>query len=126
MGEAVLEDATAQIRLELVEHEFGQTAGLLRSLAEARPMLLDQLIEQSLLGSTALVAVLPWACRASCGRMGHRHGLSVAASRRCMVSGPMSQVAARGDPHAGHPADPRRIGSALSGAVTHRAVRARY
>jgi hypothetical protein len=57
VGEAVLEDATAQVRLELVNHELGQTTGLLGSLAEGRPMLLDQLVEQGLLGAAALVAV---------------------------------------------------------------------
>jgi hypothetical protein len=57
VGEAVLENAAAQVRFELVQHEPGQTTGLLGSLAEGRPMLLDQLVEQGLLGTVALVAV---------------------------------------------------------------------
>jgi hypothetical protein len=56
-GRSHARECTAQIRLELVGHELGQTTGLLRPLAKARPMLVDQLIEEGLLGPTALVAV---------------------------------------------------------------------
>jgi hypothetical protein len=47
----------AQVCLELVDDELGQSAGLLGSPAEARPMLGDDSVEQRPFGSTALVAV---------------------------------------------------------------------
>jgi hypothetical protein len=65
VSEAVLENAATQVRLELVDDELRQAAGLLGSLAEARPVLGDDLVEQRLLWLTALVAVsaLCRACR---------------------------------------------------------------
>jgi len=57
--QTVVENAAAQIRLELVGHELGQPACLLGPLTEGRPVLLDQLVEQALLGPTALVPVGP-------------------------------------------------------------------
>jgi hypothetical protein len=61
----MLENAATQISLELVDDELRQAASLLGSLAEARPVLGDNLAEQRLLWLTALIAVsaLRRACR---------------------------------------------------------------
>ena len=48
--ETVLEDAAAEVRLELIDDELRQTALELGSLAEARPVAGDDLVEQGLLG----------------------------------------------------------------------------
>ena len=82
MSETVLEDAAAQVGLELFDHELGQASGLLGALEKLRPVLLDQPVEQRLLGLATLVAVEPGARRACCGRTSHRES-SVAASARC-------------------------------------------
>lgn len=83
MSEAVLEDAAAQVRLELVDDELGQATNLLGALAELRPVLLDQLVEQGLLWPTALVPVGP---RASCRGAGHHGSTAPARSRRTLFS----------------------------------------
>jgi hypothetical protein len=57
VGEAVLEHAAAQVRLELLDDEVGQAAGLVGALEEARPVLLDELVQQRLVGPATLVAV---------------------------------------------------------------------
>jgi hypothetical protein len=57
MSEAVLEHAAAQVRLELLDDEVRQTAGLFGSLEEGRPVLLDELVQPRLVGSATLVAV---------------------------------------------------------------------
>ena len=81
MREAVLEDAAAQVRLELVDDELGQATSLLGARAKARPVLRDDLVEQGLLRLTALVAVSAW-CRACRGGGAHdellgRRGLAL-------------------------------------------------
>ena len=60
----MLEDAAAQVCLELFDHEVRQAAGLLGPLEEGRPVLLDQLVRQRLLGTARLVAVSTWSRRA--------------------------------------------------------------
>lgn len=57
VSEAVLENAATQVRFELVDDELRQTTSLLGSLAEARPVLGDDLVEQRLLWLPALMAV---------------------------------------------------------------------
>jgi hypothetical protein len=59
VSEAVLENPATQVCLEFVDHELGQPACLLGPLTEGRPVLLDQLVEQALLGSTTLIPVGP-------------------------------------------------------------------
>lgn len=46
VSDAVLEHAATQVRLELVDDELRHATGLLGSLAEARPMRGDDLLEQ--------------------------------------------------------------------------------
>lgn len=57
VSDAVLENPATQVRLELLDDELGQSAGLLGLLAAARPILGDDLVEQRRLWLTALVAV---------------------------------------------------------------------
>ena len=57
LDEAVLEEATAQVLVELTHDEGGEAALFLGALEEARPVLADELVQQRLLGATALVAV---------------------------------------------------------------------
>jgi len=57
LHEAVLEEATAQVLVELTHDEGGEAALFLGALEEARPVLADELVQQRLLGATALVAV---------------------------------------------------------------------
>jgi hypothetical protein len=57
VGETVLEHAAAQVRLELLDDEVRQAAGLLGSLEEGRPVLLDELVQPRLVGPATLVAV---------------------------------------------------------------------
>jgi hypothetical protein len=48
---------TASVRLELLDDEVRQAARLLGSLEEDRPVLLDELVQQRLVGPATLVAV---------------------------------------------------------------------
>jgi hypothetical protein len=57
VSEAVLEDAAASVRLELLDDEVRQAAGLFGSLEEGRPVLLDEPVQQRLVGPASLVAV---------------------------------------------------------------------
>jgi hypothetical protein len=45
VGEAMLEDAAAQVCLELFDDEVRQAAGWLGPLDEGRPVLLDELVQ---------------------------------------------------------------------------------
>ena len=81
----MLEQFAAQVGFELVDHKLGQIAVALDSLAECRPVLRDELVEQSLLGAAAFVAVRPRDSRACCGRSAHDH-FSAAMTSCCVAS----------------------------------------
>jgi hypothetical protein len=59
VNDPVFGEPAAQIRLELVDDELGQAACCLGSLEEGRPVLLDDPVQERLLGSSTLVAVSP-------------------------------------------------------------------
>ena len=81
MHQAVLEDAAAQVLLELPHHELRQTAALLlRALHEARPVLAHELVQQCLFRPPTLVAVRTR--DPSYGMRGRAHASRTALRRR--------------------------------------------
>jgi hypothetical protein len=79
VSEAVLEQAAAQVGVELVDDKLRQTPRFLGPGAEARPVALEQLVEKGLVRTAALVAVQASSRR----RRGHSHESSARAAWRC-------------------------------------------